>query len=174
MIRAFEPEVVPRLLQTEDYARAVVASRSPTGFPEDAADAATPWLARQDLLWRTGSPAYQVVLDEAVPRRQRGSSKVMYHQIGHLIDMARRPDVTIQILPFTAPWRPILYGSFSIVWFPDPVVPDMVYAETLGGTRCLSKPDETARYSRTLARLLPQAASPLESMAILRDIQKEA
>jgi Domain of unknown function (DUF5753) len=130
-------------------------------------------LARQYLLARPEPPAYWVVLDETVLRRPIGGRKVMRAQLEHLIAATERPAVTIQVIPFAAGWHPALYGMFNIFRFPTPDLPDVVYGESLTGAFYLNKPDEAARYTQALDQMCAQAASPDQTITILRDTMKE-
>jgi transcriptional regulator with XRE-family HTH domain len=173
LIRAYEPQVIPGLLQTEGYIRAITAASFPGATEEQTQRRVTLRLARQELLTRPGAPGYWVVLDETVLRRPIGGPEVMRAQIAHLIEAAGRPNVTIQIIPFAAGWHPALYGMFWIFRFPDAELPDIVYSEGLTSAYYLNKPDETARYTEALDRMCAQAASPEHTLTILRDLMKE-
>jgi len=173
LIRAYEPQVVPGLLQTEDYIRAITAASSPA-VPEDFTERAVALrLTRQHLLSRPEPPGYWAVLDETVLRRPIGGPDVMRGQIEQLIECAARPNVTLQVLPFSAGWHPAMYGMFNIFRFPSEQLPDIVYTEALTGAYYLNKPDESARYTEALDRMCAQAASPEHTITILRDIIKE-
>jgi hypothetical protein len=173
LIRAYEPQVVPGLLQTEGYIRAITAASFPAA-PEDFTERAVALrLTRQQLLSRPEPPGYWVVLDETVLRRPIGGRKVMRAQLEHLGQIAERPKVTLQVLPFSAGWHPALYGMFNIFRFPSEQLPDIVYTEALTGAYYLNKPDESARYTEALDRMCAQAASPEHTTTILREIIKE-
>ena len=173
LIRAYEPQVVPGLLQTEGYVRAITAASFPAAPQEFTERAAALRLARQHLLARPEPPEYWVVLDETVLRRPIGGHKVMYAQLQHLIRAAEQPKVTIQVIPFAAGWHPALYGMFNIFRFPSEQLPDIVYTEALTGAYYLNKPEESARYIEALDRMCAQAASPEHTIKILREIIKE-
>jgi transcriptional regulator with XRE-family HTH domain len=173
LIRSYQPQVVPGLLQTEGYVRAITVASFPAA-PEDFAERAVALrLARQHLLARPEPPAYWVVLDETVLRRPIGGRKVMRAQLEHLIAATERPAVTIQVIPFAAGWHPALHGMFNIYRFPAPDLPDVVYGESLTGAFYLNKPDEAARYTQALDQMCAQAASPDQTITILRDTMKE-
>jgi transcriptional regulator with XRE-family HTH domain len=173
LIRAYEPQVVPGLLQTEGYVRAITVASFPAA-PEDFAERAVALrLARQQLLSRPEPPSYWVVLDETVLRRPIGGRKVMRAQLEHLISAAGQPKVTIQVIPFAAGWHPALYGMFNIFRFPGEQLPDIVYTETLTGSYYLNKPEESARYTEALDRMAAQAASPDQTIKILHETLKE-
>jgi transcriptional regulator with XRE-family HTH domain len=173
LIRAYEPQVVPGLLQTEAYVRAITAASFPSEQEEDAERRIALRLARQDLLKRPAPPEYWVVLEETVLRRPIGGPDVMRGQIEYLIESAARPNITLQVLPFAAGWHPAMYGMFNLFRFPDDAIPDVVYSESLTSAYYLNKPEETTRYTEALDRMAAQAATPDQSVSILREIPKE-
>ena len=173
LIRTYEPQVVPGLLQTEGYVRAITAASFPAAADDFTERAVALRLARQQLLARPEPPEYWVVLDETVLRRPIGGHKVMRAQLEHLIRAAEQPKVTIQVVPFAAGWHPALYGMFNIFRFPSEQLPDIVYTEALTGAYYLNKPEESARYTEALDRMCAQAASPEHTITILREIAKE-
>jgi hypothetical protein len=173
LIRAYEPQVVPGLLQTEGYIRAITAASLPAATQNFNERTVALRLARQQLLHRPDPPGYWVVMDETVLRRPIGGPDVMREQIAHLIQAAQQPGITIQVIPFAAGWHPALYGMFNIFRFPDDQLPDIVYTESLTGAYYLNKPDEAARYIEALDRMCAQAASPEQTITILRDMMKE-
>ena len=173
LIRAYEPQVVPGLLQTEGYVRAITAASFPAASDEETERRVALRLARQHLLSRPEPPEYWVVMDETVLRRPIGGHKVMRAQLEHLIAAAGQPKVTIQVIPFAAGWHPALYGMFNIFRFPSEQLPDIVYTEALTGAYYLNKPEESARYTEALDRMCAQAASPEHTITILSEIVKE-
>jgi Domain of unknown function (DUF5753) len=173
LIRAYEPQVAPGLLQTETYIRAITAASFPAATEEDAERRVALRLARQDLLKRPAPPDCRVVLEETVLRRPIGGREVMRDQIRHLIDAAGQPNITIQVLPFAAGWHPAMYGMFWIYRFPDDTLPAVVYSEALTSAYYLNKPEETAKYTDALDRMSALAATPDQTITTLRDILKE-
>ncbi len=173
LIRAYEPQVVPGLLQTEAYVRAITAASFPAEKEEDSERRVALRLARQDLLKRPAPPEYWVVLEETVLRRPIGGPDVMRGQVEQLIEYAARPNVTLQVLPFSAGWHPAMYGMFNIFRFPDDTIPDVVYSEGLTSAYYLNKVEETAKYTEALDRMAAQAATPDQSATILREVLKE-
>ena len=173
LIRAYEPQVVPGLLQTEAYVRAITAASFPSEQEPDAERRVALRLARQDLLRRPAPPEYWVVLEETVLRRPIGGPDVMRGQVEYLIECAARPNITIQVLPFSAGWHPAMYGMFNLFRFPDDAIPDVVYSEGLTSAYYLNKTEETAKYTEALDRMAAQAATPDQSISILREILKE-
>jgi transcriptional regulator with XRE-family HTH domain len=173
LIRAYEPQVVPGLLQTGGYAQAITQASFPGAAAEETDRRVAVRLARQELLIRPSAPRYWVVLDETVLRRPVGSPEIMRAQYAHLIKAAGMPNVTIQVIPYSAGWHPALYGMFNIFRFPDQQLPDIVYSEGLTGASYLDKPEETARYTQALDQMCAQAAPPEHTITILRDLIKE-
>lgn len=173
LIRAYEPQVVPGLLQTEGYVRAITAASFPAASDEETERRVALRLARQQLLSRPEPPEYWVVMDETVLRRPIGGRKVMRAQLEHLIRAAGQPKIAIQVIPFAAGWHPALYGMFNIFRFPSEQLPDIVYTEALTGAYYLNQPEESARYTEALDRMCAQAASPEHTISILSEIVKE-
>jgi transcriptional regulator with XRE-family HTH domain len=173
LIRAYEPQVVPGLLQTADYIRAISIASFPGDTEDETERRVSLRRARQDLLTRPAAPGYWVVLDETVLRRPVGGLDVMRGQLAHLIEAAERPNVTIQVIPFAAGWHPALYGMFNIFRFPGQELPDIVYSEGLTSAYYLNKPEETARYTEALDRMCAQATSREDTFTMLRHIMKE-
>ena len=134
LIRAYEPQVVPGLLQTEGYIRAITVASFPAATDDFTERTVALRLARQQPLGRPDPPECWVVLDETVLRRPIGGHKVMRAQLEHLVKAAGQPKVTIQVIPFAAGWHPALYGMFNIFRFPAAQLPNIVYTEALGGT----------------------------------------
>jgi transcriptional regulator with XRE-family HTH domain len=173
LIRSYQPQVIPGLLQTEGYIRAITAASFPAAAEEETERRVALRLARQELLRRRDPPEYWVVMDETVLRRSIGGQRVMREQLAYLIEAIRLPKVTIQVIPFAAGWHPALYGMFNVYRFPAQELPDVVYSESLTGAFYLSKPEEAARYTEALDQMCAQAASPEQTITILRDIMKE-
>ena len=132
--RNFEPVLVPGLLQTEAYARAVIEEFSGRPSKERLDALVALRMKRQELLTRTGPPPWSFfILDEAVLRRRVGSQDVMDAQIRHLIGLTGRPDVTIEVIPFSAGVNRGMHGPFVILEFPEPEDEDVLYLENSGG-----------------------------------------
>jgi transcriptional regulator with XRE-family HTH domain len=130
-IRAYEVQFVPGLLQTEDYARAVTLLGHDGAPPREIERRVRLRMARQSVLDRDDPPNLWAVIDEAVLRRPAGSPAVMHGQLRHLAELAERPNVTIQIIPFQAGGHSAAGGPFSILRFAEPDLPDIVYLEQL-------------------------------------------
>ncbi len=175
LIRGYEPHCIPGLLQTADYARASVQ----VGFPEAASDEAgrrvALRLARQQILDRSSPPRLWVVMDETALRRPAATigPAMMRAQLDRLIDATERPNITLQVLPFTAGLHPAMHGLFYLLRFPDDEMPDIVYGEHMTSAFYLDKPQEAAAYLEVLDRISAQAASADDTAKLLRDLRKE-
>jgi transcriptional regulator with XRE-family HTH domain len=173
LIRAYQPQVVPGLLQTEAYVRAITTASFPSEPEEESERRVALRLARQDLLKRPAPPEYWIVLEETVLRRPIGGLDVMRGQVEYLIECTTRPNITLQVLPFSAGWHPAMYGMFNLFRFPDDAIPDVVYSEGLTSAYYLNKPEETSKYTEALDRMAAVAATPDQTISILREILKE-
>jgi transcriptional regulator with XRE-family HTH domain len=171
LIRAYEPQVIPGLLQTAGYATAITAASFPGATAEETDRRVTLRLARQELFRRPAPPDYWVVLEETVLRRPIGGPDVMRGQLVHLIEAAESAAITIQVISFATGWHPALYGMFNIFRFPDQEMPDIVYGEGLTGAYYLNKPAEAASYIKALDHMCAQAAEPEQTITILHNIK---
>jgi transcriptional regulator with XRE-family HTH domain len=175
VIRGYEPHCVPGLLQTPDYARASVR----VGFPEATTDEADRRvalrLARQQILTRPAPPRLWVVMDETALHRPGATTgpAVMRAQLDRLIDAIEQPNITLQVLPFTAGLHPAMHGLFYLLRFPDEEMPDIVYGEHMTSAFYLDKPQEAAAYLEVLDRICAQAATTDDTANLLRDLRKE-
>jgi hypothetical protein len=172
-IRSYEGQVVPGLLQTEDYIRALIAGELLDDRPEDVERRVVLRLERQKLLERTDGFLLWAVIDEAVLRRPVGGGKVMHAQLERLLEATELPTVTLQILPFGASLHPAGIGGFSILRFPDPELPDLVYLEHLTNAVYLDKRAEVDRYQLVMSRLNVEASPPEQTVEILHHILRE-
>jgi transcriptional regulator with XRE-family HTH domain len=173
-IREWQPQVIPGLFQTQDYAREVISAGRPESDDNDLRRRIMARMARQTLLRREPeSPQYHVLLDEAVIRRPIGGDDVMRAQLRHLLAEARRPNVAIQILPFGAGTHPGLEGPFIVLGFPDPLDPDVVYTEGIYGDVYLESPAQIARCSVVFKRLCELAFDQDRSVALIDATSKE-
>ncbi|WP_416967273.1 helix-turn-helix domain-containing protein [Streptomyces sp. 4F14] len=174
LIRQYEPHFVPGLLQTEDYARAVLISGAIAQTrPEDIDRLVALRMRRQDLLTRADAPRMWVVMDETVLRRTVGGPEVMRAQIDRLLDAAKLPNVVLQIAPFANGPHPGTYGPFVLFRFAMPELPDMVYSEYLTGAVYLDAREEVATHLEVMDRMAAQAATAHRTKEILRDLRKE-
>ncbi len=173
LIRGYEPHCVPGLLQTEDYARALTTTGYPNATPGETDRRVALRMARQQILNRPDPPRLWVVIDEAVLRRPAGDPGMMRAQLGQLIDATTKPNITLQVLPFTAGTHPVMYGMFHLLRFPAAELPDIVYGENLTSAFYLDKPTDVAGYTEALDRLCAQASPADKTAGILRRIRKD-
>ncbi|GLV77252.1 helix-turn-helix domain-containing protein [Streptomyces hygroscopicus] len=174
MIRAYEPHFVPGLLQTEDYARAVMQTGAVgQSSPQQAERHVALRMERQTLLTRRDPPRLWVVMDETVLRRQVGSPAVMRRQIDRLLESTEMPHITLQVSEFSSGHHPGTYGPFVLFRFAVPELPDMVYVEYLTGAVYLDERIEVASHLEAMDRMAAQAATARRTKEILRDFRKE-
>jgi transcriptional regulator with XRE-family HTH domain len=175
IIRNFETLLVPGLLQTEDYARAVIRPFEEGATAERVNTLVEIRMRRQEQLDRDDPPLLFFILDEAVVRRLIGGKDVMRRQIRHLIEMADRPNVTIEIVPFRAGPHPGLKGPFVIVEFPDPGDDDVLYLEARGDMirAGISEEGEVSAYREVFEQLRELSLGPDGSVAYLGRLADE-
>jgi len=173
LIRLYEVQFVPGLLQTEDYARAVITLGAPGVTPEEVERRVALRLGRQKLLTRENPPRLWAVIDEAALRRPIGGRDVFRAQLERLISASGEPNVTLQVMPFTYGGHAAEGGAFTIMRFPEADLPDMVYMEQLTGALYLDKPEDVERYAAVMERLSVAGTSPERTQEILSGILKE-
>jgi transcriptional regulator with XRE-family HTH domain len=172
-IRTYELQFVPGLLQTEEYARAVI--RLGNAVSEDEVIRRTEARINRGLLLdREEPPRKWAVIDEAALRRPIGGRDVMRDQVRHLIKMADHPAVTLQVLPFTAGGHRALGGPFTILRFAEPDLRDVVYIEQLTSALYLDKPTEVDSYLEVMEQLCLQAEPVARTQDVLNAILKES
>jgi transcriptional regulator with XRE-family HTH domain len=170
-IRSYEAQCVPGLLQTEDYARAVLMAAKES--PDQIDNRVRIRMVRRELLTHDDPVDFWCVLDEAALLRPVGGRKIMQRQLEHLARMAELPNVRLQILPLEIGAHAGMEGSFVLLSFPHESDPDTVYVTMATGGVFQEKPDELHRYS-TIFDLLTDAALSLEdSVAFVKKMAKE-
>jgi transcriptional regulator with XRE-family HTH domain len=164
VIRQYAAELVPGLFQTADYYTAFL-STSPADA--DISRKVDLRLARQERLTAPDTPECWAVLNEAVIRRNVGPNGTMRKQLARLVEVADLPSVTIQVLPFAAGVHPAMDGGFSILGFPEPSDPSVVYLENAAGSVYLEELAEVARFDRMFSHIIAKALSPEDSRRLL-------
>jgi transcriptional regulator with XRE-family HTH domain len=172
-IRTYHSLLVPGLLQTVDYARAVTHAVRPDLSASEVERRVEVRTARQIHLPQEDPPSLSVVLDEAALRRPVGGSAVMSQQLRHLVEVAGLPNVRLQVLPFSAGVHAGMDGSFTIIGFPEPEDPEVVYLENATSDLYLEEPDDVRRYSVLFERISAAAMEPDASGVLLSDLVKE-
>ncbi|WP_188187306.1 helix-turn-helix domain-containing protein [Nonomuraea sp. SYSU D8015] len=164
-IRTYENQFVPGLLQTPAYARAVIelAHEKATRAEMDRRVALR--TTRQKRL-ESGLTLWAVI-DEAVVRRTLGGPDTMREQITHLVEVTAERNVTVQLMPFERGGHAAAGGPFSILRFPEPELPDVVYMEQLTSALYLDKPADSDHYMEVMDRLSIQAETPKETRRFL-------
>lgn len=172
-ISQFESLLIPGLLQTEDYVRALLRGTMPDAPSEQVENRVAVRLARQALLDREDPPRLWSIIDEAAVRRLVGGRDVMRSQLERLREAASRPNVTIQVIPFDVGAHPGIDGPFVILEFPDPADQSIVYTESASGSIMLEEEVEVRRHIQMFQHLRAAALSPNSSAALLAEIAAE-
>ncbi|MFE9203201.1 helix-turn-helix domain-containing protein [Micromonospora sp. NPDC007230] len=173
LIRTYEVQFVPGLLQTPEYARAVILLGH-RGAPDEEVDRRVSLRTkRQEVLRRDKPPQLWAVLDEAALRRPIGGPEVMRAQLDALIAATAQPHVQLQIVPFAAGGHAAASGAFSILRFGDQDLPDVVYIEQLTSAIYLDKRDDLDYYALAMERLCVEAAPPERTREMLVEIRDE-
>jgi transcriptional regulator with XRE-family HTH domain len=165
----YESLYIPGLLQTEEYARAAVRDGLPMAAEEIERNVETR-MERQVVLGRKREERepleFWAVVDEAALRREVGGPAVMRAQLGRLLEVSERPNITLQVLPFDRGAHPGMTGAFVRLNF-GPVAPDVVYVESLAGDIFLETEAEIDRYSMVFDHLRAGALSPRDTSAFI-------
>ncbi|WP_425566452.1 helix-turn-helix domain-containing protein [Nonomuraea roseoviolacea] len=171
VIRTYENQFVPGLLQAPGYARAVIRLAHEAAPEEEIERRVRLRTTRQRRLEGEGALTLWAVIDEAVVRRALGGPEVMREQIDHLLEMTALRNVTVQVMPFDRGGHAAAGGPFSILRFPERDLPDVVYMEQLTSALYLDKPAESENYTRVMDRLSIQAESPARSRRFLEELR---
>ncbi|WP_405140548.1 helix-turn-helix domain-containing protein [Sphaerisporangium sp. NBC_01403] len=169
-IRTYEVQFIPGLLQTKEYARAVITAGAAGVGPAEIARRVDLRVERQRVLDRADGPVFWAVIDEAALRRPIGGADVMRGQLEHLLELMRQPNITIQVMPFSFGGHSAEGGAFSILRFEDSELPDVVYVEQLASALYLDKREEVDRYSEVMERLCAVSTTPDATVDILQKI----
>jgi transcriptional regulator with XRE-family HTH domain len=165
---SWEPVLLPGLLQTEDYMRELMRTGRPNDSESDLARRVALRLTRQARLHGDRPLELHAMVDESAVRRAIGGRDVMTKQYEHLIEAAQLPNVTLQVLPFTAGAHQFLGGPAALLEFRETTHLDVVYLEGLAGDLYEEQPPEVARYRKEFDRLSAQA---LDVRATLKMIE---
>ncbi|MGA4545591.1 helix-turn-helix domain-containing protein [Uniformispora flossi] len=177
-MRGFELSLVPGLLQTPDYARAVISSVRDDLAPDEVDTLVRVRAARQSILDRTGpdgEPAFQLtlVLGEAVLRQHVGGRESMRAQLLHLAEAATRPNIRIQVLPFACGAHPAIEGAFAVIDFPALSDLDVVVVDTRTSSLYLEEPEHVRVYHRMFEDIRASALSYGDSSSMIEHAAKE-
>ncbi|WP_171074043.1 helix-turn-helix domain-containing protein [Nonomuraea basaltis] len=170
LIRTYEVQYVPGLLQTEDYARAVIVEGHKGDTPERIERRVAVRMRRQHILNQPNPRKLWVVLDEAALHRRVGGDAIMRAQLEHLAQMADLPHITVQVLPFTSAAAVGGVGPVTILRFAQKELPDVVYVEHLTNALYLTKSADVMPYQKLMDELGISAPQGPASRAILRQL----
>jgi transcriptional regulator with XRE-family HTH domain len=170
VIRTFELQFVHGLFQTEDYARAVTMLGNQAAPAAETDRRVSLRMKRQDLLAAPGPPRVWSVMDETALRRPVGGPAVMRSQLQHLLEAAALPQVTIQVVPFGHGGHAAAGGSFTILRFAEPDLPDVVYIEQLTSALYLDARADVDHYLQVMDRLSAQALTPAGTADYIQQI----
>ncbi|MBB4934517.1 transcriptional regulator with XRE-family HTH domain [Lipingzhangella halophila] len=171
VIRTYELQFVPGLLQTEEYARAVIQLNHATSPSTEVEQRISMRMQRQERLFTPDAPRYWAVVDEAALRRPYGHAKVLRDQINYLLEISELPNVTLQVMPFAYGGHSAAGGAFTILRFAAPDLPDIVYLEQLHSAVYLDKRDDTHRYLEIMGQLCVQAPPPAATPGLLTSLR---
>jgi transcriptional regulator with XRE-family HTH domain len=171
-IREFELQLVPGLLQTEEYARAVIRLGN-LPSEEEVVRRTQARMSRQQILNRENPPKLRAVLDEGALRRVIGDRDIMQAQLEHLIEMCDHPNITLQILPFSAGAHRAMGGPFTIFRYTEPELRDVVYMEQLTSALYLDKPSDVDAYLEVIEEVCLQAMPSAKTTAFIKQVASE-
>ena len=170
VIRTFELQFVPGLLQTEDYARAVTVLGHKAAPTSEIDRRVALRMRRQQVLRKAEPTRIWTVMDEAALRRPVGGRAVMHAQLRHLAQATTAPHVTVQVVPFGHGGHAAAGGSFSILRFDQPDLPDVVYIEQLTSALYLENRQDVDNYHEVMNQLSTDALTPADTAAFIEGI----
>jgi transcriptional regulator with XRE-family HTH domain len=173
LIRTYQVQFIPGLLQTEDYTRAIMTLNRPHMDAAEVDRRINVRKRRQKLVADGDGPRLWAVVDEAALRRPVGGPAVMKQQIQRLIDAAEMPNVVVQVMPFRFGGHAAESGAFTILRFPEQDLPDVVYLEQLTSALYLDKRDDVDQYIQVMERLSVDSQTPESSVDLLTGLLKE-
>ncbi|MEU6613566.1 helix-turn-helix domain-containing protein [Streptomyces parvus] len=172
-ILAFQPMLVPGLLQTVEYATEVIRSVNKTATEEEIDSYVEVRKSRQEIFARESPPQYLCLLDEAVLRREVRGPAVMAAQLDKILEMNNPPKLTIQVVPFAQGWHAGADGPFNVYSYPDPMDLDVVNLEYLDGALYLEEDESVERYQLAFDELRAAALTSRQSMELISAVKRE-
>lgn len=172
-LRTYETHFIPGLLQTGEYARAVLATTTPPLTGRDLERGVTLRMTRQKVLERSEPLRVWAIVDEAVLRRVMGSREVYRAQLEHLLGLVGRPNIALQVLPMSSGVH-AGGGAFSLLRFGDPDLPDVAYVEQLLSALYIDKLEHVERYTEVLDRLSVQSMTPEETALLISKLLSDS
>lgn len=172
-ISVYAPNLLPGLLQTQDYARAVIRVMVPMATEQELERQVSARIERQGILARQAPPHVLTVLDEAALRRGVLPASVHQAQLLRLVDLGSRPNITIQVVPLAAGAYMGQWGQFTIFEFPDEEDTPVAYQEGLFGDVYVEDAEDLTRYRLAATKTCEAALDPGESLALIEKLSKE-
>ncbi|WP_416960651.1 helix-turn-helix domain-containing protein [Streptomyces sp. Agncl-13] len=173
-LRVYDPQVVPGLLQTRQYAEALITGALPETASADVEKRVQVRLRRQERISAPENPLrLWTVMDESAVRRVVGNRSLMRDQLEHLVEQSQLPHVTVQVIPFDMGAHPGLNGQYAILEFPDAADSSVVYIEGVTSDLYLEKANDVQKYSVMYEHLRAQALNVDQSRQFIADIAKE-
>jgi hypothetical protein len=173
-LRVYEAQVVHGLLQTEEYARAVMTTVRRRQSPAEIDRLVKLRMKRQEALSKPDPLELWIILDEAVIRRAMGPPDLMKRQLAHLIEASQWPNVTLQVLEFSSGFHPALNGPFAIIEFPERFDPDVVYSEGVVGQAYVEEREKEVKAQVEAFDLLRATAlPPADSAELIRSLSMQ-
>ncbi|MEU0843847.1 helix-turn-helix transcriptional regulator [Streptomyces sp. NPDC005962] len=169
-IRQYASHVVPGLLQTPDYARAVLSVGLSLTSDEQLEERVAARLNRQERLTSPERPELWIILDEAVLRRPVGGRAVMQEQLVRLLEAAAEPHITVQVLPFEQGEHDVMGGSMTVLTSPDDS--EVAYTEGAHYGQLIEEPDDVERFALSYDRLRAASLPPLMSLDMIRSVME--
>ncbi|MEU2282125.1 helix-turn-helix transcriptional regulator [Streptomyces sp. NPDC013178] len=173
-LRVYDPQVVPGLLQTRQYAETLISGALPETAATEIEKRVQVRMRRQERISAEENPLrLWTVMDEAALRRVVGNKSLMRDQLEHLVEQSQLPHVTVQVIPFEMGAHPGLNGQYAILEFPDASDSSVVYIEGVTSDLYLEKPNDVQKYSVMYEHLRAQALNVDQSRQFIADIAKE-
>jgi transcriptional regulator with XRE-family HTH domain len=173
-LRVYEAQVVHGLLQTEEYARAVMTTVRRRQSPAEIDRLVKLRMRRQEALAKAAPLELWIILDEAVIRRAMGPPDLMKRQLAHLVEASQWPNVTLQVLEFSSGFHPALNGPFAIIEFPERFDPDVVYSEGVVGQAYVEEREKEVKAQVEAFDLLRATAlPPADSAELIRTLRMQ-
>jgi transcriptional regulator with XRE-family HTH domain len=170
LLRVYEVQFVPGLLQTAEYTRAIVKRGQAVAPAGEIERRVRLRATRQEMLAKPGAPRLWTVIDEAALRRPIGGPAIMRAQLERLIAATEEPGITVQVVPFGSGGHAAEGGAFTIMRFPEPELPDVVYVEQLTSALYLDKREDVEKYSEVMDQLSVESEPPERTADILGEI----
>jgi transcriptional regulator with XRE-family HTH domain len=166
-VRNYESLFIPGLLQTEDYARALIRGNLLMASQKEVDQRVQARMERQALLGKDDPLQLWAIMDEAAMRRQVGGADVMRGQLAAIATAASEPHITVQVIPFSAGAHVGMQGSFIVLSFSNPADPEIVYVDSMAGDLFLDAEADIRRFSLVFDNLRAVALSPDDSTSLI-------